>query len=370
MHDMGVYFIAAGNATNNRQKTLDRAHSAGELAPLMPVQEAARLLDAFGPGEPVHAWGATERSLHQLNRAQGADHVVDVANQEVRSVFRFVFAYETPDERLQQHFGWEPQNPGVGQGLYPYVYFLRDRMPTERSDKRWFQHALAIESAHWLSGQKYIGDEQIEAAMQRTGSATLEAFLGIGPPSPRVPVEYGDRDLSGPVRVSDSAAASGATEPDAERPTYRLSTDSDSDAPKQGGQGRGLSAPERKAVELLAMEAARGHYEAEGYSVVDTSGSASYDLRCTRGERELHVEVKGTTGAGESVFLTRNEVHHARDHYPDVALFVVSGIELQGRGTEMPRAQGGSATVWDPWEVHEHSLTAETYRYRLSSDER
>lgn len=38
-----------------------------------------------------------------------------------------------------------------------------------------------------------------------------------------------------------------------------------------------------------------------------------YDLRCTRGTEERHVEVKGTTGAATSVELTINEVLHARD---------------------------------------------------------
>ncbi|WP_344385742.1 protein NO VEIN domain-containing protein [Streptomyces aureus] len=38
-----------------------------------------------------------------------------------------------------------------------------------------------------------------------------------------------------------------------------------------------------------------------------------YDLRCTRGTEERHVEVKRTTGAATSVELTINKVLHARD---------------------------------------------------------
>ena len=367
---MGIYFIAAGDASDNRQKTLDRAHTVDKLARLMPVQQAARLHDEFERGANVYAWGATKASLYQLNKVRPSDYVVDVANAEVRGVFRFAFAYQTPDARLQQYFGWDAELAPANQRPYPYVYFLRDRMPTERTQKVWFQRAFGIESSHWLSGQKHMSDEQVEAAMRRTGSATLEAFLGIKPPPLWTPLGYGGQDLRRSDRVADSGTMAGRSEPDADAPSYRLGADSEPEILKQVGQGRGLTAPERKAVELLAMDVARAHYEAEGYSVVDTSASASYDLRCTRGDRELHVEVKGTTGAGESVFLTRNEVLHARDRYPDVALFVVSGVELRERGTEAPKAHGGSATVWEPWQVHERSLTAETYRYRLTSGER
>ncbi|CAL9624223.1 hypothetical protein SUDANB6_05933 [Streptomyces sp. enrichment culture] len=47
-----------------------------------------------------------------------------------------------------------------------------------------------------------------------------------------------------------------------------------------------------------------------------------YDLRCTRGTEERHVEVKGTTGAATSVELTINEVLHARDKDDTVDLYV------------------------------------------------
>ena len=83
----------------------------------------------------------------------------------------------------------------------------------------------------------------------------------------------------------------------------------------------------------------------------------------------LRVEEKGTTGAGGSVLLTRNEVAHARKHYPDVALFVLSGVTLEGRGTGAPQASGGEPRVFDPWDLNDgFDLRAETYRCGLPPD--
>ena len=130
------------------------------------------------------------------------------------------------------------------------------------------------------------------------------------------------------------------------------------------GQGWGLSGPERKAVEMHAMRLARAHYEDKGYQVQDVSGNESYDLLCTNADDELRVEVKGTTGAGKSVFLTTNEVAHARDQYPNVALFVVSGVELRERDVE-PTASGGSVRVFEPWAIDDFTLKATQYSCQL-----
>jgi hypothetical protein len=77
------------------------------------------------------------------------------------------------------------------------------------------------------------------------------------------------------------------------------------------------------------MEVARECLAANGcIHIDDVSLHESYDLRCELGGDDLHVEVKGTTSDGDRVLLTRNEVSHARDWYPRVALIVVSCIEL------------------------------------------
>jgi hypothetical protein len=68
----------------------------------------------------------------------------------------------------------------------------------------------------------------------------------------------------------------------------------------------------------------------------------SVDMRCIRGTAVLHVEVKGTTSLGEQI-LTRNEVTHAREQYPAIALAIVKNIEIEpgepvtARGRDLAR---------------------------------
>jgi hypothetical protein len=63
------------------------------------------------------------------------------------------------------------------------------------------------------------------------------------------------------------------------------------------GQGFASDAAVRKAIERRAMELAKEHYGSLFDTVDDTSATESYDLRCRRPGLELHVEVKGSTGA-------------------------------------------------------------------------
>ena len=88
----------------------------------------------------------------------------------------------------------------------------------------------------------------------------------------------------------------------------------------------------RKAVEMHAMNLATALSEAKDFGyrtfrVQDISGNASYDLLCINSDDGWRVEVTGITGAGKRVFLTANEVAHARDRSRDVALSVVASIE-------------------------------------------
>lgn len=132
-----------------------------------------------------------------------------------------------------------------------------------------------------------------------------------------------------------------------------------------GGQGRGLGAPERRAVELRAMELAIAHYAQRWDAVEDVASTRSYDLECRSGDRYLRVEVKGTTGRGDSVLLTANEVLHARAQAPHVALFVVSGIQLRRESGSDPVASGGSVRIFEPWEVDACALRPVAYECGL-----
>jgi hypothetical protein len=119
----------------------------------------------------------------------------------------------------------------------------------------------------------------------------------------------------------------------------------------------------RRAVELRAMAVAAERYLEEGWIVADVSSAESHDLLCTRGAERLLVEVKGTTGLGERVDLTANEVLLAQGPQP-TALAIVSLVELSREG-EAVAAHGGALRIIDPWSPAQADLQPVTYRYRV-----
>jgi hypothetical protein len=102
------------------------------------------------------------------------------------------------------------------------------------------------------------------------------------------------------------------------------------------------------------MTVARDLYERAGWDVADVSASQSFDLRCYREGEEIRVEVKGTTSEGWRVLLTPNEVAHARNRYPHVALVVVANIAVDDSETV---ATGGDVSVYEPWDIGRGELT-------------
>ncbi len=124
----------------------------------------------------------------------------------------------------------------------------------------------------------------------------------------------------------------------------------------------------RRAIELRAVQVSTEYYRASGWHVEDTSMQQSYDLRCTYPNKpELHVEVKGTTGTGEQVILTTNEVEHARRQHPNVALAIVSHIQVTIDEKRVPWASGGELRVLEPWTIDEGKLTVTQYTYDVPS---
>jgi hypothetical protein len=122
------------------------------------------------------------------------------------------------------------------------------------------------------------------------------------------------------------------------------------------GQGIGLSAADRVAVEQHAMTAAENYYRKEGYET--QVRGRPFDLLCLRGDEELRVEVKGTTGTGESVLVTIGEVKSARAHATE--LFVLSEIKLTPKGPK-----GGRMTIVAPWKPTFAQLQPKLYKYTL-----
>ncbi len=143
------------------------------------------------------------------------------------------------------------------------------------------------------------------------------------------------------------------------------------DAPRRAfgsskGQGWINDQAKKKAIENYAMARARAHFEAAGWTVEDVATEyLGYDLRCTRGVEQQRVEVKGTTGAGVSVILTKNEVAQAHDEPRGSALVVVAMIDAQRVEDEWV-CSGGVVRIltdWDPRGAGQ--LEVEQYKYTL-----
>lgn len=131
---------------------------------------------------------------------------------------------------------------------------------------------------------------------------------------------------------------------------------------KQRGQGFGLNAAARKAVELHAMQAAREWLKAEGFTFQDVSATDSCDFRAERLAETWVIEVKGTTGGPSGILITRNEVALHRNAYPKNALLVVHGIKLAEDGYS---TSGGTLLAITPWEIEDTRLTPVCFEYRL-----
>ena len=115
----------------------------------------------------------------------------------------------------------------------------------------------------------------------------------------------------------------------------------------------------RRAIEGFAVLRAKRYYEAQGYDV-EVRGKP-YDLRCSKDDSVLHVEVKGTSTTGEQVLLTPNEVAFVSEHSSSMALFIVSGLRVSL--DDEPMVSGGTAIEIRPWQIQEECLASIGYTY-------
>ena len=174
---MGIYFLAAGSASRNREKTLDKGHRVDALARYLDSEHSDELRSCFG-GQLAYLWGANkEGDLGSLSRGS---YVVDVKNRRVIQVFRFGFFVVTSDTRLQDHVGWDQEKPKEERRPYRYVYFLSSPINTRRTEKAFFQSAFGLqENQNWLVGQRYFDDLEVAAALESTRCSSVEQLLGI-----------------------------------------------------------------------------------------------------------------------------------------------------------------------------------------------
>ena len=130
------------------------------------------------------------------------------------------------------------------------------------------------------------------------------------------------------------------------------------------GQGFASSGEFRLAVERHAMAIALRHYRRNGFRVKNVSRTHPFDVLARNAGAELTVEVKGTTGSADAVFLTRNEVEHARRNADRSILFVVHGIEVRQAGSTLV-ASGGAIRECAPWFIGQGQLEPLQFRYLL-----
>jgi hypothetical protein len=101
--------------------------------------------------------------------------------------------------------------------------------------------------------------------------------------------------------------------------------------------------------------------------VVDTSRSHSYDFLVSKQEQRRFVEVKGTTGEGLSVILTRAEVEHAKNHLKETVLIVVGNIQLENKEGKWTATGGVIVSHCAPWVINDDLLQPIQFRYQLKA---
>lgn len=134
---------------------------------------------------------------------------------------------------------------------------------------------------------------------------------------------------------------------------------------RPSGAGFLADAEARRTIEMHAVKTVLAWCERAGWQDAEHVGhdGESFDIRGTVDSVERRIEVKGTTGSGESVTVTFNEVEEARDD-KHMLLAVVHGITLDlGPGGDL-LASGGTLTMHDPWLPVHDELRPISYRWR------
>lgn len=179
---MGIYFIAAGNSSKNRYKTLEKSYTVKEICQFLSPKDGDELKKFFLEGKGVYLWGANDKNLSDLSKLKAGEYVIDVKNKEVIQIFSFCFFTQTNNTRLKEYVGWDREKPIEKRRSHQYVYFLKSPKPTIRKDKKYFQNAFNLNAnPQWLVGQKYFTESEVQLALAITASVSVEDFIGIRP---------------------------------------------------------------------------------------------------------------------------------------------------------------------------------------------
>lgn len=176
----GIYFIAAGQSSRNREKSLDKSIPCEDVAKLLSSDSRHEFLQHSSTVDAIYAWGAGVNKIKDLNKLAPGDFVVDVKNKKVVQVFQFVCLIETQDTRLQDYIGWDSEKPKDKRRSYRLVYFLEDPKKTTRTEKAFFQSVFAQESnQNWLVGQKWFSLLATKEALELTCSSSIDELLAF-----------------------------------------------------------------------------------------------------------------------------------------------------------------------------------------------
>ncbi|MDN7490637.1 MULTISPECIES: MrcB family domain-containing protein [Burkholderia] len=127
-------------------------------------------------------------------------------------------------------------------------------------------------------------------------------------------------------------------------------------------QGIGLTASERKAVELRAMLLAIQFLQSEGFTCDDKSAVEPFDILARRDGQALKIEVKGTTSElCDSILMTRNEIELHRQEKGATGLVIVSRIKLDRNGAA-PSASGGVVEAQMQWDIDQWMLESIAFK--------
>ena len=135
------------------------------------------------------------------------------------------------------------------------------------------------------------------------------------------------------------------------------------DEKKKKRTKRKVSSAKNEAIELYAVEKAVKYLTKQNYKIERMPRkSFPYDLKATKENIELHVEVKGKSDTGEKVIVSRNEVKHSKNNAQNSVFILVHSINanLTAKGY---KASGGKLVVKNPWALDDNDLDPYTYEY-------
>ena len=138
---------------------------------------------------------------------------------------------------------------------------------------------------------------------------------------------------------------------------------------QSAGQGYGLNAKERKAIELRAMGLAKRWLVSNNFTKIkDCSKNKPYDFIGNREGRSWKIEVKGTTAErGDVILMTANEVKLHRSESGSTVIIIVTAIKLD-RSEKEPQATRGNVWAEVGWRIDDWIHDPISFRILRKSD--